>query len=101
MKNPTYTDSELRAFFDLCEQMQSEGNGGWYTGDLCQMGGAGAVAFIRERKHKPYREGIIFYSTGWGWRLRKNWRDTFGQRFYETVVNWQDAPLLKGTSAID
>ena len=24
---------------------------------------------------KPLRDGIVFYSNGWGWRLRKNWRE--------------------------
>ena len=22
---------------------------------------------------KPLRDGVVFYSTGWGWRLRKYW----------------------------
>lgn len=96
MRNATFTETELRAFYDLCERMESEGNKGWYTGDLCHMAGAAGAAFISGRKHLPYRAGVIFFSTGWGWRLRKSWRETFGQRFYETVVNWADANFRSG-----
>lgn len=98
MKNLTFTESELRAFYDLCERMQNEGNGGWYTGDLCYMG-KDAERFIRDRKSLAYRSGIIFFSTGWGWRLRKNWREVFGQRFYEIVVNWQDVTFVTKNKA--
>ena len=93
MQNSTFTDSELRAFYDLCEQMEREGNKGWYTGDLGYMGKQ-AERFIRDRNFRPYRKEIIFFSTGWGWRLRKNWRETFGQRFYETVVNWSGVTFI-------
>lgn len=91
MKAPVFVESELRAFYDLCEQMEREGNKGWYSGDLSRMG---YTRFAFDRKFVAHRKGIIFYSGGWGWRLRKNWRETFGQRFYETVVNWQDAKFV-------
>lgn len=25
---------------------------------------------------KDIRDGVVFYSSGWGWRLRLNWRET-------------------------
>ncbi len=25
--------------------------------------------------YKPLRDGVIFYSRGWGWRLRKRWQE--------------------------
>ena len=25
---------------------------------------------------KELREGIVFYRSGWGWRLNRNWRET-------------------------
>lgn len=30
--------------------------------------------------YKPLRDGIVFYSSGWGWRLRKNWHETIAQK---------------------
>jgi hypothetical protein len=32
------------------------------------------VRFLRPDK-KPLREGVIFYYQGWGWRVRKGWRE--------------------------
>jgi len=29
---------------------------------------------------KHLRDGIIFYSTGWGWRLRNGWQDVLRKR---------------------
>ena len=95
MSNQTYYEKELRAFYDLCERMEADRNRGWYTGDMCFHGGVHSQRFIKDRKFLPYRKGIIFYSTGWGWRLRKGWRETFGQRFYETVVNWEGVNFVK------
>lgn len=91
MKNPTFTEEQLRGFYNICESMENSGNGGWYRGSF--NGDAGGL-FITDRKFVNYRQGIVFFSTGWGWRLRKGWRETFGQRFYETVVNWTDARFV-------
>jgi hypothetical protein len=30
--------------------------------------------------YKPLRDGIVFYSNGWGWRLRKNWREAIANK---------------------
>jgi len=29
---------------------------------------------------KRLRDGVIFWSTGWGWRLRKDWKKTLDDR---------------------
>ncbi len=30
---------------------------------------------------KELRNGIVFYSSGWGWRLRVNWRETWKKKY--------------------
>ncbi len=30
--------------------------------------------------YKPLRDGIVFYSSAQGWRLRENWRDTIAKK---------------------
>lgn len=39
--------------------------------------------FWRSRKAKPFRDPLVFYSTGHGWRLRKNphWSKTFSDLY--------------------
>lgn len=32
------------------------------------------IGLLVSKSLKVERECYIFYSTGWGWRLRKNWR---------------------------
>lgn len=32
---------------------------------------------------KRLRDGIIFYSSGWGWRLRIGWEDVLKARYAE------------------
>jgi hypothetical protein len=44
--------------------------------------------------YKPLRDGIVFYSSGWGWRLRKDWRQVIAhkreelQAEHERLVAW-------------
>lgn len=39
-------------------------------------------------ENKTLRDGILFYSAGWGWRLRKEWRPAIKER-YEDSTNEQ------------
>jgi len=36
--------------------------------------------------YKPLRDGIVFYSSGWGWRLRKNWQQTIATKRAELQI---------------
>jgi len=40
---------------------------------------------------KTLRDGIVFYSRGWGWRLRKNWQETW-QKKYEQEKTLDTTP---------
>ena len=63
-------------------------NHGTYRGGVCRD------------TYKPLRDGIVFYSSGWGWRLRKNWQQAIAdkrvelQAKHDRLVAW-----FKGESA--
>lgn len=80
--NYSLSEREIRNFYALCEAFEAEGNSGHYT-DYNRTGG-----FIYEGKYVRFRTGILFFSTGWGWRLRKkpHWREVFAQRFPNTYA---------------
>lgn len=44
---------------------------------------SGEYSHIGGLVDKPLRDGIIFYSTGWGWRMRKNGLEVLEQRMKE------------------
>lgn len=46
-------------------------NNGTYRGGVCRD------------TYKPLRDGIVFYSSGWGWRLRKNWQQAIAEKRVE------------------
>lgn len=33
---------------------------------------------------KDLRDGVVFYSGGWGWRLRREWRKVLDERIAQT-----------------
>ena len=41
---------------------------------------------------KPLRDGIVFYSRGWGWRLRIDWQETLEHK-REELQRWTRAAL--------
>lgn len=100
------TDQEK--LFELCWQMEQAGNTGWYDGDML----IGAAYLIRASDESFYshrelyglqvktipaalRKGMLYYSSGWGWRVRKNphWFAVFCERFPETVKMWQEGTV--------
>jgi hypothetical protein len=50
---------------------QNPRNHGTYSGGVCRD------------TYKPLRDGIVFYSSGWGWRLRKNWQQAIAEKRVE------------------
>ena len=44
------------------------------TNDALERGiRSGRYIYYPKDIPRELREGIVFYSSGWGWRLRKNW----------------------------
>lgn len=66
--------SVAKAIYDLASALEESGNGGSYrsSGD-----------WVLLPAYKQYRDGILFFSTGWGWRVRKkpHWKTVFQERF--------------------
>lgn len=83
---------QILKFRTLCEWLEHCGNRGSYAG---YTGDPDGLWYVTRPEFKPQRDGIIFYSTGHGWRLRKspNWAETFEQRFplwraYQAGIAW-------------
>ena len=46
----------------------------------------GSYSYSITQVPKPIRDGIFFWSAGWGWRLRKNWQEVLEQRRKELTA---------------
>lgn len=60
--------------------LEAGGNGGFYTGAIPD-----SWRWVMGARYGAERAGILFYSRGWGWRVRTNptWRSVFDERFYK------------------
>lgn len=36
---------------------------------------------------RKLRTGIVFYSSGWGWRVRKNWEEVWQSKYDHALSN--------------
>lgn len=77
------SEQQLRDFYAYCLYCEADGNRGGYDRRSRVRG-----AWILEGKYKHFRDGILFYSRGWGWRLRKkpHWKTVFAERFPNTYA---------------
>ena len=76
----------VAAIYEAAACLEAIGNAGMYTGlfpDDCR--------WVLATRYNNERKGILFYSRGWGWRLRKSpdWRKVLQERFpdYATPEN--------------
>lgn len=75
-KQPTHVVAE--AILEAANWMDLNGNKGDYVRHM-----PNDFQWVFGTQYNNARQGIFFYSTGWGWRLRKNpdWRTVFKERF--------------------
>lgn len=98
----TYTaKTPQETLFELCWHMENQRNTGWYAGDILPLGEIThrrgnipvhfGIPFDPRTIPVEMRKDILYYSSGHGWRVRKNphWFTTFCQRFPETVKAWR------------
>jgi len=80
------TKDEVKQFAWLCIYIENMGNG---KGMYRIFGMHDNLHWLSKAWSKPLRDGIIFYSTGWGWRLRKKpaWHVVFAERFGANVLS--------------
>lgn len=86
--------TEQEKLFELCWHIQMSGNRGVYTGGTVSgdYGKSNHVRNTVDEFPKPMRDGMLYYSAGHGWRVRKNphWVTVFQERFPETWKAWCD-----------
>jgi HAD superfamily hydrolase (TIGR01662 family) len=94
------TPAQIHTFWALCESLEVLGNKGEYSTISRRWE-------ITEPKYKSLRDGILFYSRGHGWRVRKkpHWREVFTDRFgmswYKLIIFDVDGTLAdRETSAV-
>jgi hypothetical protein len=92
MGSRTLSLKQIQRFYELCEYIDSRGNAGEYPMDRHEPD---SLWLVTGPAFKELRDGIIFYSTGHGWRVRKSphWKETFNQRFdvwraYQAGYEW-------------
>ena len=73
------------AIYRLAEYIDADCNEGHYYRYLPE-----AHRWVTLPPYKVYRDGILYYSAGHGWRVRKkpHWRDVFKTRFSQ----WYEIP---------
>lgn len=66
---------------ELAEHIDDGGNSGHYSSNPPYH-----LNWVLRSEFKPYRDGILYYSRGHGWRVRKHphWREVWQERF----ANW-------------
>ena len=57
-----------------------------YLSEHPNNGGCYKMEFDFGGIKKEFRDGIVFYSSGWGWRLRGDWEKVFQERLNSATV---------------
>lgn len=90
---------KIDLFYQLCSDLEKQGNRGFYplyrnNPDTPQVG----KYFILNKKYKSLRDGIIYYSRGHGWRVRKepHWETVMLARFPKWT-EWKAKQIMDGT----
>ena len=83
------------AIYLLAEWMEKSGNKGVYT-QYCPD----ELQWVLGVRYQPERDGILFYSTGWGWRVRKSphWRLVANERFKNGQIEEKDPGTASGAT---
>lgn len=76
-----------REIYRIAQHLEATGNHGSYPGNIKR-----AVGVKPTEIPKSQRDGILFYSRGWGWRLRTHphWKNVFAKRFPTTFAELLD-----------
>lgn len=84
--------NQIDKFYKLCQAIDTAGNGGWYRISVLSH-----CSFILDNKMKPVRDGIIYYSRGHGWRVRKepHWEAVMLARFPKWT-EWRAKQIMDG-----
>ena len=74
---------KLELFYRMCREMDIAGNPGYYRNHMLLDGLTVGQVLAIFNGNINLRDGIVYYSRGHGWRLRKvpHWHDVFVERF--------------------
>lgn len=63
-----------KTIYELASELEASGNSGHYRD---------SSDWVLLPAYAEYRKGIFFFSTGWGWRVRKkpHWKTVYQERF--------------------
>ena len=71
-----------QSIWQIATHLEESNNRGAYSRSIKQTFGIDPTDIPKEQ-----RDGILYYSRGHGWRVRKNphWREVFAQRYPHTM----------------
>lgn len=83
-------DEILNAIARVAAHIDNDGNRGIYAHSIPD-------AWVLKPYFKKYRDGILYFNTGRGWRVRKNphWRDVLHRKVeaWRPPVSLEDIPV--------
>jgi len=65
------TSSDLDALASICDYLEQQSSRCASSQSLERVRGF----YLIEPPYQSLREGVIYHSEGWGWRLRRDWRE--------------------------
>lgn len=91
------TRTKIEMFYEMCKWM-SDSNGGCHRQLVWHKDGYTTVGVVIDRIPQELRKGIVFYSGGHGWRVRKDphWQVVFRERFPEFTKHYLHPTNYKG-----
>lgn len=69
-KQETVTTEHLDALASVCEFVEQQSSRCASDQSLQRVRGH----YLIDPEYQDIREGVVFYSPGWGWRLRPTWQ---------------------------
>lgn len=84
-------DEIIEAIEKVAQSIDADGNQGIYAHSIPE-------SWVLKPYFKKYRDGILYFNTGRGWRVRKNphWRDVLNERKEKRRPSsnwWEDIPV--------
>lgn len=65
------TSSDLDALASICDYLEQQSSRCASNLSLQRVRGF----YLTDPQYQSLREGVIYHSEGWGWRLRRAWRE--------------------------
>lgn len=70
------TSSDLDALESICDYLEQQSSRCASSQSLQRVRGF----YLIDPQYQNLREGVIYHSAGWGWRLRRDWREALATK---------------------